>query len=493
MEFDNGYALLIGTASEREIAATANDAIAIEKILQNHAHYPFKNILTLTKQNATKARITNGFKWLEEKVEEVGIQSTVIIYYAGHGDEPKDGYCDEYHLRPYDFDQDPPKTLITASELNEMIKKITAGKLIFFLNSCHAGGITSEAISLGGPVQSNKTDQQTLINQIQRKQREFIELLDKGAAKIIISASRASEKSYLKPGSDHTIFGEHLMDALKGAGSDQREKVILSDIENYLDYKVRESADELGRDQEIYKKGETSGQIVISINVHKDLERNDRPEVTQSLEIHPITSSAGAGREASESKSLSSHREKTKAFHDFFEAYESDFDNQPLEDYCDRLLVILRSIVQDLSGPDKNMINGEIGPFHNRNKEFKTINKKIKTIPDLVSLRDRLKDELSTKIEEIRTHDILRRYLESGSRITQVESTIGVDQGREVRIEAEGTYNQLSTELLSPQRQYATSRMLSDDTSSRQQDNLLDILADKLLQRIALQEPRRAQ
>ena len=92
--FENAYALLIGTASEKEIEATAKDANDIGKILEEHAKYPYNQIMVLSKHSADKKGIIDGFNWL---IKNVNIDSTVLIYYGGHGAPPEDGFCDEFH------------------------------------------------------------------------------------------------------------------------------------------------------------------------------------------------------------------------------------------------------------------------------------------------------------------------------------------------------------------------------------------------------------
>jgi len=258
-KFENAYALLIGTASEKEIQATATDAEGISSALQSNANYSYKQIKVLVENNAVKGKVEEAFKSLTPHVENgPDNESTVVIYFSGHGKPPND-LCDEFHMLLYGSDAsvkdktDIPSesitntereeylaNVITATELKKHLKEIIAKKWVFFLNCCHAGGVAAKAFSMGKSAKQNSALVEKNVN------KDLLRELDTGEGAVFISACAWDEESIIPKNGDHTLFGDKLIEALKGAGSPNSEIVYLADVVTYLDEEVPREANKYG-------------------------------------------------------------------------------------------------------------------------------------------------------------------------------------------------------------------------------------------------------
>lgn len=265
-KFENAYALLIGTASEKEIQATATDAEGINSALQSNANYSYKQIKVLVENNAVKRKVEAAFKSLTPHVEGgPDNESTVVIYFSGHGNSPND-LCDEFHILLYGSDAsvrdktDIPSesitnterekylaNVITATELKNHLKEIVAKKWVFFLNCCHAGGVSAKVFSMG------KSAKQMSVLVEKNVNMDLLRELDTGEGAAFISACASNEESIIPKNGDHTLFGEKLIEALKGAGSPSSEIVYLSDVVAYLNEEVPREARDYGLEQTPYQ------------------------------------------------------------------------------------------------------------------------------------------------------------------------------------------------------------------------------------------------
>ena len=142
---ENAFGVIIGVGND--LPLTVNDATAIYNILVDPemGGYKKENLKLVTETEATRDGI---LKALEELKTKTNKESTVFIYYSGHG-----GYYepwDQYYLVPHNFDGDNPEaTWVKAEELKQILIDLDTDKLIFMLDSCHAAGMTKEAPSIG--------------------------------------------------------------------------------------------------------------------------------------------------------------------------------------------------------------------------------------------------------------------------------------------------------------------------------------------------------
>ena len=227
-KLSKAYALLIGVGND--LPTTVLDATAIYNILVDEelAGYPEENIILLTEKNATREGILKGFDELIGKIDE---DSSVMLFYSGHGGfyEP----WNQFYLVPNDFDPDNyDTTWVKAEELKEKINKINSRRLIFFLDSCHAAGMTRGEVGSG------------VSNTVSKLQNPegLAQEVDDGKGMSILSSCREDQLSWILDGDHNSLFTKCLIEVLKGRHKEsfEEEFVRISEVFQYIFKKVPE-------------------------------------------------------------------------------------------------------------------------------------------------------------------------------------------------------------------------------------------------------------
>jgi uncharacterized protein YjbI with pentapeptide repeats len=134
------YALVIGNNDyqfEPKLKTAVNDAEEVARTLEKE--YGFETKLLL---NATRSQIMGA---LNERRRTLNENSSLLIYYAGHGfrDEPNDL---SYWL-PVDAAIDDTSNWITATDLTSTVKAMAARHVLVVSDSCYSGGMARAALS----------------------------------------------------------------------------------------------------------------------------------------------------------------------------------------------------------------------------------------------------------------------------------------------------------------------------------------------------------
>jgi hypothetical protein len=130
----------------------------------------------------------------------------VVVFYCGHGEFGADG---EYYLVSHDVklagNRVEPGSGVSQAELVRALGNIRALRLLLILNACYSGEISPSlgAADLPGGRSLPGTTAEAL--------------LSAGSGRIILTACRADQRSYIGGGS-LTIFTQALTRGLKGAG-----------------------------------------------------------------------------------------------------------------------------------------------------------------------------------------------------------------------------------------------------------------------------------
>jgi hypothetical protein len=211
--FSQGHALLIGVGSytykpQLNIPISVADAKKVAETLQNPqiCGYPEKQITTLHDETATRESVLTSLSALAESANP---SDTVFFFYCGHGDYGLDGL---YYLTTSDTQVEShkvvPGTGVAEQELIEKIRAIRAKGILMVFNACHSGEI-SPALGGEGEVET--------LGSVQPPARLTNELLASGRGKIIISACRPDQLSYIGKGA-LSIFSQAVVDGLSGKG-----------------------------------------------------------------------------------------------------------------------------------------------------------------------------------------------------------------------------------------------------------------------------------
>ncbi|RLC61429.1 MAG: caspase family protein, partial [Chloroflexi bacterium] len=169
--FVQGYAVVVGVGAD--LPVTVDDAAAVADLLRDPARcaYPPEQVHLLTGEQATGEAI---LATLDALSRSTTAQSTVVVYFSGHGLETP-----AYYLLPHGYDlADLANTAIPGEVFTARLRSIRAGKLLVLLDCCHAGG-QAEAKGLPGvksPLPPSVTDE-----------------LRRGSGRVVIASSRKDE------------------------------------------------------------------------------------------------------------------------------------------------------------------------------------------------------------------------------------------------------------------------------------------------------------
>lgn len=220
---ENFFALIIGVGGD--LPATTADAIAIYTIFsdpENGGYLP-ENIVLLVEKDATKEHIMSALDKLILKSKSQN-NSTVIIYYSGHGLQVPDVDSASdfiYYLKTSGFDPDQKeKTMLNGSLFSEKINRIKAEKLLVLLDCCHADGIKKNKIS----------EFEDMMVVEKNSNRGLLAQLNSGEGRVFISACDDHEESVILPGSTNSLFTEVCLEVFEGKLSPSEEFVSVIDL-----------------------------------------------------------------------------------------------------------------------------------------------------------------------------------------------------------------------------------------------------------------------
>lgn len=198
--FISGHALIIGVGGA-DIPNTVDDAKGLADILidPDRCAYPPDQVQLLTSQSANRNGILGALDKLAQTSDE---NSTIIIYFSGHGCRAISSIGEAYFLIPYGYDISRLKqTAISGCEFSAKLRALKAKKFLLLLDCCHAGGVdeAKELEIAKAPVPP-----------------EALEMLNEGSGRVIIASSQADELSYA--GKPYSAFTLALIESLCGLG-----------------------------------------------------------------------------------------------------------------------------------------------------------------------------------------------------------------------------------------------------------------------------------
>jgi hypothetical protein len=199
--FEQGHALVVGVGAD--LPATVDDAVGLADMLRDTSRcaYPAGQVKLLTGEGATAGNIQAA---LDALAESAGPESTVIVYFSGHGYRVTSPTGEFYYLLPYGYDLNRLyQTAISGAEFSERLRAIPAQKLLMLLDCCHAGGV-GEAKAPGLELQKSPLPP------------EAHSLLAEGRGRVLIASSQADELSFA--GKPYSAFTLALTEALCGVG-----------------------------------------------------------------------------------------------------------------------------------------------------------------------------------------------------------------------------------------------------------------------------------
>lgn len=211
MSFTQGHALIIGVGQYENIPGAnvpiaVDDAQAVAQVLQDgkYCGYPAAQVDIVTDSGATR---DGTLAALERLAQQTGDNDTIFLFYCGHGALGTDG---NYYLISHDGEVEAgrvvPGSGVSETELIDKIRALKAKKALLIFNTCHSGNISP---SLGPEKEEIETSSLSTDTSSA--------LLATGNGRIIITACREEQKSYIGKGS-LSIFTQALVDGLHGTG-----------------------------------------------------------------------------------------------------------------------------------------------------------------------------------------------------------------------------------------------------------------------------------
>ena len=130
---DNAHALIVGIADYQHInrLPRVQDARDVALLLVNPSHcgYRAENVMTLLDSDASQAAIRHGLSALADRSNK---DSTVLIYFSGHGGRIDSGSHTGEYLLPvdtiYPADEELARTAISGDEFTAALKGSRRGR-----------------------------------------------------------------------------------------------------------------------------------------------------------------------------------------------------------------------------------------------------------------------------------------------------------------------------------------------------------------------------
>jgi Caspase domain len=228
------HALVIGIGSythapQLNVPITAADAGAVAAVLRDpqFCGYPTEQVAVLT--DATTSR-TGVLAALDDLAARVSEQNTVFIFYAGHGEYSDEGYELTTHDTRLTGRKVSAGSGLREAELIAKLRAIKAKRLLLIINACHAGEISPVLAPGENPLTGTPLPPQV-----------SAALLGTGEGRVIISACRENQYSFIGPG-PLTLFTQALVDGLQGKGaSSNRGYISVFDLYTHLYFALDEA------------------------------------------------------------------------------------------------------------------------------------------------------------------------------------------------------------------------------------------------------------
>ncbi|HEX8199656.1 MAG TPA: caspase family protein, partial [Isosphaeraceae bacterium] len=230
-DLSNAYALVIGVAGYRTIRPLpyTDDAQDVAAVLRDPEVCGYTEVTQLVEAEATRAAILAEL----DRLAGIPPDSTVLIYFSGHGARVEQGAHGGDYLLPVDA-AFPPDDALAASAIPSRVftEKLNAigaraARLTVILDCCHAGGI-GETKDLMVRVAPGLSD-------------AYVATLGAGQGRVILAATRASDPAYVLSGARHGAFTGFLLEGLRGGARGQRGVIRVVDLFDYVEENLAKS------------------------------------------------------------------------------------------------------------------------------------------------------------------------------------------------------------------------------------------------------------
>ncbi|MBP7963674.1 MAG: caspase family protein [Caldilineaceae bacterium] len=229
---ENAHALIVGIANYQQIPALPESVLAdaglVRDVLADPklCAYPPANVEMLLDHHATQETMRAAFQRL---VARTDADSTVFIYFTGHGGQVSDGPQRGEYLLPVDVvytsEEQLAATAISGDEFTKVLQSLPARKLLVIFDACHSGGIGQAGASQAVDAKSGLSE-------------NYYDKLKSGRGRVILASSRSSEYSFVMADAENSLFTGHLVAGLKGGAIGVSGVIRILDLFSYVQPKV---------------------------------------------------------------------------------------------------------------------------------------------------------------------------------------------------------------------------------------------------------------
>jgi hypothetical protein len=252
MTLDNAYGLIVQISAYEHVPPLppVDDAVEIAAVLTDPAQggYPAGNVRLLRDAAATRSSLVAAF---DELAQSANADSTVFVYFSGHGGRVESGPHAGQYLLPVDASYPPDESLaataISGEQFTAALSAIPARKVVVVFDCCHAGGV-------GRPKDIGSAPLETGLSE------GYYDTLTAGRGRVILASSRSTEYSFVPAGARFGLFTSHLLDGLRGAAASADGYVRVFDLFEYLQPLVTTSR----RDQHPVFKAEVEENFAVA-------------------------------------------------------------------------------------------------------------------------------------------------------------------------------------------------------------------------------------
>jgi len=218
------YVLAIGISAYPEpytLHMAARDATDFLETMKRQNGRLYRGVETklLTDAQATRDNILDGLDWIQRVTTQ---HDVAMVFLSGHGDNDTFG---TYYFMPVDFDSAKLKrTAVEFSQIRETVQNL-AGKVLFFVDTCHSGNI------MGGRARSGPPDINAVINELASAEN--------GA--VVFAASTGKQVALERDEWGNGAFTKALLEGLAGSADYQGTgKITVNMLDLYISERVKE-------------------------------------------------------------------------------------------------------------------------------------------------------------------------------------------------------------------------------------------------------------
>ncbi|TAK64365.1 caspase family protein [Methylobacter sp.] len=192
------------------------DAQSIASALNNKSKLAFNDVITydLLDQDATKNSITDKLTQISDNSQN----DVLVVYFAGHGIAIKG----EWYFLPHETtlqtnEQYLAGVGISAKQIQELLAKIPAQKILVMIDSCYSGaGLKA-------------------LENLQNSQRHFSRALSKSVGIVVMAATRKDQEAMESSELGHGLFTYIVNNGLQGAADLQPhdQKISAHEVADY--------------------------------------------------------------------------------------------------------------------------------------------------------------------------------------------------------------------------------------------------------------------